>query len=335
MTPIHAPQSCLNDPKVLLVDDREENLLALEALLADCDAILHRASSGNDALAQMLKHQYALVLLDVQMPGMDGYEVAELMQSNAATRAIPIIFVTAISKDDPHRFKGYESGAVDFLFKPIDPFILQCKVRVFIELWRQCQEIQQAMQRLEIANRKIMEQQQELHDLAIHDHLTGLYQRRWFDEIIHKTLATAKRSGQPMALALLDLDHFKNINDTYGHASGDNVLVQVSRTFEQSLRIIDTLFRYGGEEFTLIMPQTTLESAFNICERVRQAIEDLIITTPQGTLKVTVSIGVVCSDEIPHLTAENIIEEADQRLYRAKAAGRNRVMALPAASAAP
>ena len=121
-------------PKILLVDDREENLFALEALLDDSGGEIYRATSGNEALAIMLKHHMALVLLDVQMPGMDGFEVAELMRGNARTREIPIIFVTAINKDQKHVFRGYESGGVDYLFKPIDPLILTSKVSIFLDL---------------------------------------------------------------------------------------------------------------------------------------------------------------------------------------------------------
>ncbi|AGX87359.1 GGDEF domain-containing response regulator [Candidatus Symbiobacter mobilis] len=318
--------SCNDDPHVLMVDDREENLIALEALLSDVDATLHQARSGNEALASMLKHRYALVLLDVQMPGMDGYEVADLMQLNPTTRGTPIIFVTAINKDEPHQCKGYKSGAVDFLFKPINPFILQCKVRVFLDLWRQREEIELAMRQLEAANRKILEQQEELHKLAIHDHLTGLYQRRWFDEMIDKTLATAQRTGEPVAIALLDLDHFKTINDTAGHEAGDDVLVSVAQSLEHSIRAMDTVFRYGGEEFALIMPQARLALAQNVCERVRQAVACSSVPTSKGTLRLTVSIGVVCSNEFEEPTPREMMRTADMRLYEAKSAGRNRVV---------
>ncbi|MBF0380301.1 MAG: response regulator [Magnetococcales bacterium] len=131
----------LPKPEILIVDDRKENLIALEALLEDCDAVVKKAFSGNEALSLTLKHNFALVLLDVQMPGMDGFEVAELMRLNARTKHIPIIFVTAISKKQTHIFKGYESGAVDYLPKPIEPLILRSKVKIFLDLWRQQQKL--------------------------------------------------------------------------------------------------------------------------------------------------------------------------------------------------
>ncbi len=144
-----------HSPKVLIVDDQPANLFALDALLSDLDVNLIHAGSGNEALGEMLRHEFALVLLDVQMPGMDGFEVAELMQKHDATRAIPIIFVTAMSTEERHVFQGYESGAVDYLFKPLDPVILASKVRVFLKLYRQKQELNRLIERAETNNERL------------------------------------------------------------------------------------------------------------------------------------------------------------------------------------
>jgi two-component system, cell cycle response regulator len=149
-------------PKILMVDDRIENLIALEKTLADLDAEIISATSGEEALAFLLKTAVALILLDVQMPDMDGFETAALIRSNEDTRHIPIIFVTAISKDQRHVFSGYASGAVDYLFKPLDPDILKSKVRVFLELDRQKAIIARTNEQLKAANRKILEQQESV-----------------------------------------------------------------------------------------------------------------------------------------------------------------------------
>ena len=138
--------------KILVVDDRPENLLAIETALKHVDAEIIKAHSGNEALALMLRHELALVLLDVQMPEMDGFEVATLMRDNDNTKHIPIIFVTAISKDEAYVFRGYETGAVDYLFKPLSPDILKAKVRVFLEMYRQKRELEIARRAAEVAN---------------------------------------------------------------------------------------------------------------------------------------------------------------------------------------
>ncbi len=153
---------CIAPPKILIVDDRIENLVALEKTLADLDAEVIRATSGEEALSALLEHVVALILMDVQMPEMDGFETAALIRSNEDTRHIPIIFVTAISKDQKHVFSGYASGAVDYLFKPLDPDILTSKVTVFLELDRQKSIITRTNQELKAANRKIIEHQKSV-----------------------------------------------------------------------------------------------------------------------------------------------------------------------------
>ncbi|MDH4321525.1 MAG: response regulator, partial [Desulfobulbaceae bacterium] len=146
-------------PKTLVVDDRRQNLIAMKRILSGLETELVLASSGNEALALTLEHQFALILLDVMMPGMDGFETAALLRQNAATSDIPIIFVTAIGKDDKQIFKGYETGAVDYLFKPLDADILKSKVNVFLEMHRQKEALNLANQELQNANEKILEQQ--------------------------------------------------------------------------------------------------------------------------------------------------------------------------------
>ena len=215
----------MTKPEILVVDDRAENLLAMKRLLKDLDAVIHTASSGNEALAMVLDHDFALILLDVQMPDMDGFETAEMVRLYDKAADVPIIFVTAISKEQQHIFKGYESGAVDYIFKPVEGQILLSKVRIFLTLYRQKQELQQLVQEL-LQSQKLIEKQNEtLTLLALHDDLTGLYNRRHLNTILEQEFYRSKRYGSDLAVLMLDLDHFKNVNDTYGHAFGDVVLI--------------------------------------------------------------------------------------------------------------
>ncbi len=156
-------------PKILIVDDRPENLLAMETIFENEPFDIVKASSGNEALVHVVEYDFAVVLLDAQMPGMDGFETAKLMRSNRKTENIPVIFVTAISKEKQQIFKGYEAGAVDFIFKPLEPIILRSKVDVFLRMYHQRKELKnannklkQTIEQLEKSNRKILEQQKSV-----------------------------------------------------------------------------------------------------------------------------------------------------------------------------
>jgi two-component system, cell cycle response regulator len=181
-------------PKILIIDDRIENLVALEKTLADLEAEIIRAMSGEEALASLLEHAVALILLDVQMPDMDGFETAGLIRSNEDTRHIPIIFVTAISKEQRHIFSGYASGAVDYLFKPLDPDILRSKVSVFLELDRQKAMIAEANEQLKTANRKILEQQK------------SVVKKERLKVLLQMAGATAHELNQPLMSLLGNID---------------------------------------------------------------------------------------------------------------------------------
>lgn len=313
-------------PKTLIVDDRQENLIALQAILEDLDTEVVQAMSGNEALSNLLDTDFALVLLDVQMPEMDGFEVAELMRANPDTQKIPIIFVTAISKEERHHFRGYEAGAVDYLNKPINTTILLSKVRIFLELWSEKEELKLANIRLQEANNRIKAQEQELRQLAIRDHLTGLYQRRWFDEMMLKEHEKAIRKHSELSLMMLDIDHFKQVNDTYGHHNGDLVLQSFAQIMTESTRNFDVVCRYGGEEFVVIMPETELNTALMVAERIRAAVEAHEFMLDQETMRATISIGVTSTVDASLFSVDHILEYADSLLYQAKRAGRNQVV---------
>ncbi|MCF6282480.1 MAG: diguanylate cyclase [Candidatus Polarisedimenticolaceae bacterium] len=274
----------------------------------------------------MLDHDFALLLLDVQMPGMDGFEVAELMRSNITTEHIPIIFVTAINTEQQYIFKGYESGAVDYLRKPLEPIILCSKVNVFLDLWHQQNLVHQTLLELERANQRITEQAKILQEQAIRDHLTGLYQRRWLDEILAKEVSLSNRHARPLSLAIIDIDHFKKVNDTYGHLVGDAVLITLAKFLENSIRTEDIVFRFGGEEFVILMPNSDLESAEKVCHRICRNVANYTIKYHETDYHITISIGVAELLMLQSKTAHSLTEQADNALYQAKDNGRNRVL---------
>ncbi|BBO90373.1 diguanylate cyclase [Desulfosarcina ovata] len=544
--------------KILVVDDRPENLLSIGAVLERPGLTIITAASGNEALGLVLEHNFALILLDVQMPGMDGFEVAELLRSNEKTRHLPIIFVTAINKERPHVFTGYEKGAVDYLFKPLDPLILRSKVNVFVELFQQRQKLQKSnaelslmVDKLEAVNQQIREQQksvieeerlkvllqmagatahelnqplmvlmgniqllemdgnipdhlgerikkinaaaariadtvkkiqtlrhdqpktyaggktilnldqrvsilcledndddfaqiqrilhthkqlsltrektiqaalthlekggvdlifteyrladgsglefleainregietpvvvitglgdeviasrliqvgasdylpktklsekvllriisnalekaglrremriaqEKLAEMSVRDELTGMFNRRYFQEALDREIFGVQRYGHGIALCMFDLDHFKSINDTYGHLCGDAILQAFSHILDKGIRKYDVACRYGGEEFAVILPDTSLEKAVNLCERFREQVDQHEFTYENQTIHITTSVGVTAlSPGAGTAIGKDLVERADKALYRAKESGRNKVMVM-------
>ncbi|MGF1715339.1 diguanylate cyclase [Photobacterium chitinilyticum] len=320
-------------PKILIVDDRPENLLALEGLLDKFHIELIKANSGEEALAHTLDHDFALILLDVQMPGMDGYEVAELMRGNKKNKHIPIIFVTAASKASSHVFKGYESGAVDYLLKPLVPLVFQSKVGVFIELFEQkealrekTQEFDRKLVELEELQQQLEETNEQLLMLSTTDGLTGLLNRRRFDEVFSEEWKRGIRSQSSLSLIILDIDDFKAYNDTYGHQVGDDCLREVTSTLSNiPLREMDKLARIGGEEFAIILPETDTEGAMQAAKRVRTSIDRLAIphSSSSSHQHLTISVGVSTVIPKADLSSRKLMEAADMALYEAKHSGRN------------
>jgi diguanylate cyclase (GGDEF)-like protein len=303
---------------ILLVDDKKENLLALEAILEIPGLNIFTALSGNTALGLMLEHDFAVVILDVRMPGMDGFEVAELMRKSEKTKFIPIIFVTAFSKDESYIFKGYEIGAVDYLFKPLDPVILRSKVNIFLELDLNKKELEQS-------KRKIEKQNERLKELSITDGLTGLYNHRHFQDMLKREFAMVRRNSSDLSCFMIDLDYFKDVNDTFGHTFGDFVLQRFSQLLKDAVRETDILARYGGEEFVLLLPHTSLEGAMVLAEKFRKKAEACVYESDGHSKRVTASVGVASYGTHHPSSPSELVTFADQALYRAKAEGRNQV----------
>jgi diguanylate cyclase (GGDEF)-like protein len=306
----------------------------MRRLLANCGAELHEARSGNDALAMCLDHEFALILLDVNMPEMDGFEVAALLGETEETRDTPIIFVTAAYADDLNKLKGYRSGAVDYIAKPINDAILQSKVRVFLELYNARMELERALSSLsernrqlqaEIAERQRMEAQ--MRHQATHDTLTGLPNRALFHDRLEHAMQRAPRADQGFALVLLDIDGFKAINDTYGHPAGDALLKAIASRLAALVRSNDTVARLGGDEFALIVED--FDEMPLLMERCQQIVVALAAPYPlhgrDGAFvaKVSASLGVALWHGSEQ-SDEQLIQNADRALYQAKEAGRNR-----------
>ncbi len=304
-----------NKPDILIVDDRAENLVALEALLEDCAATVHKASSGNEALSLMLKQEYALVLLDVQMPEMDGFEVAELMRRHERTAHIPIIFVTAISKEQRYVFKGYEVGAVDYLFKPLDPVILRGKVNIFLDLWRQKNLLVAALAEKERLEKKLKQQ-------AEFDLLTQLPNRVLFQDRLQQAILMCERSEVPGALMFIDLDRFKFVNDTMGHEAGDQLLIQAANRIGACIRKSDTVARFGGDEFTVILQNVYHESLAELVARkiLNELANPFDLLGKAVHISGSVGISIFPNDSID---TEELLKNADTAMYQAKNSGRN------------
>lgn len=319
-------------PNILIVDDRPENLFVLETLLEDMDCQVIKANSGNEALSLMLEHEFALVLLDVQMPEMDGFETAELTRGTEKTRYLPIVFVTALSKEKVSMFKGYEVGAVDYLYKPIEPIILKSKVRNFIELFNQRKLLEEQSALLELKIKELTELKDanfELENLSFTDGLTGIANRRSFDEYIEMAWKNARRSQKPISLIMGDIDNFKLLNDKYGHLKGDDCLIEVARSLTSSLkRPMDFVARYGGEEFIMVLPETNSEDAYEIAEEIRKEVKGLEIPNEDSLVSdsiMTMSFGLATIIPNQEDRMEDFIDLSDKALYKSKATGKNRV----------
>jgi diguanylate cyclase (GGDEF)-like protein len=319
-------------PKILVVDDTRANLVAMRHLLADCGAELVEANSGNEALSLCLDQQFALILLDVNMPDMDGFEVAALLGEAEQLRDTPVIFVTAAYADDLNRLKGYRSGAVDYISKPINDVILQSKVRVFLELHSARMQLQQTLEELSSRNRQlqveITERQRveaKVRHQATHDMLTGLPNRVLFHDRLRAAMQRAGKD-QSFALALVDIDGFKAVNDTYGHPAGDALLQAISGRLNNHVRTDDTVARLGGDEFALIFEHVSdvdavLPRCQDICDMLAKP-DPLAGTRGEFTAHVSASIGIALWRE-QFESDETLIQAADRALYQAKEKGKN------------
>jgi diguanylate cyclase (GGDEF)-like protein len=315
-------------PKILVVDDNPANLVVIRHVLGRLDVELIEAHSGNDALRATLDHEFALVLLDVYMPDINGFEVASILSQEEHTRQIPFIFVTATYADDVHRLRGYGFGAVDYMAKPLNPTILLSKVQVFLELYRSKNALRCALQELSLRNRQLEEELQhrqkmeaDMRHMAMHDALTGLPNRLVFRDRLEMAYERGKRHHHEFAVAYLDLDNFKDINDAWGHGCGDEVLVRFAQRLSSQIRSSDTAARLGGDEFALLLEEVGSET--EVARRVevlRTNLEEPMTLTKDGVpeaIRVEVSIGTAMYPRDGNHPSE-LLHVADQAMYLQK-----------------
>jgi two-component system, cell cycle response regulator len=287
-------------PKVLAIDDSELIHRLLEARLQGEDLELHSATSSEEGLQKARALKPELILLDISMEGMNGFELLDKLKEDTGTQNIAVIFISGT--DEPmDKVRGLDMGAIDFITKPFDAFELKARVRSALR--------NQYLMRM-------LEQRAQL------DGLTGLWNRTYFDNRLTQEVSEAKRHQRALTLVLCDIDRFKRLNDQFGHPFGDRVLKHVSQIFSGG-RTSDIVCRYGGEEFGLIFPSTNIERGCEVAERLRVAIE-AAKWSGNPDLVVTASFG-VCDMECLEgdLTPEAMLKLADKMLYKAKQSGRN------------
>ncbi|QRG07102.1 diguanylate cyclase [Xanthobacter dioxanivorans] len=319
-------------PKILVVDDVKANLASMRRLLASVKAEIFEARSGNEALALCLDHRFALILLDVQMPDMDGFEVASLLNNDPSTCDIPIVFVTAAYLDDINRLKGYTFGAVDYIAKPINDAVLLSKVTVFLDLHISKLRLKAAMEELEKRNRQLEVEiderrrvEKQIRHMATHDALTGLGNRILFVEHLSRARSQAVRHNRAFALLYIDIDGFKQVNDQHGHGMGDKLLCAIAQRLRSNLRHEDFAVRLSGDEFAVIMVDLTDAAvALDQGERLCSVLgEPYVLTHGErtATLHVSASIGIALHPDHADDEAE-LIRLADTAMYEVKQQGK-------------
>lgn len=316
----------LKAPSVFIVDDIPKNLQVLSSVLSEEKYNIAVATSGEQAIDMIRDVDPDIVLLDIMMPGVDGFDVCRQLKSCRETFSIPVIFLTA-KNDTEDIVSGFKLGAVDFVSKPFNAAELKARVRTHIELKRSRDIIIEMNKRLtwEIKEKERFAAELEkkngiLEKMAITDSMTGLYNHRTIIEILKKEITGARRYSQPLSILMIDIDHFKMVNDTYGHPYGDKVLIQISSIIKELLRDSDSAGRYGGEEFLVILPRADLKNAGITAERIRSKIEDL--EWDADKLRVTISGGLATLES---QNSTSLIKQADNCLYQAKHNGRNQI----------
>lgn len=427
----------MEKPKILVVDDNPNNRLAIRTILKGVEAQLDEADNGFDALTMALENDYALILLDVQMPEMDGYEVCEQLRADERTVNIPVIFLTAAFKENSDKMRGYSAGATDYLTKPLDDHILRAKVYVFLRIYQQHQQLQENNAALQLAA-SVFESQQgmlitdpqnrilrvnkaftqitlyeaeevigknpsllksgrhdedfyrvmwksieetgmwsgevwnrrkngevypewlnitsvkingelthyiatmsditeykvaeaQIHQLAFYDPLTGLPNRRLLQERLQHSIERCVRDKEFMALLMLDLDHFKPVNDSLGHLAGDQLLQQVAKRLAGRLRNSDMTARLGGDEFTVLLENIThIDDAAHVAKEIIEDLRKSFFLTIENKIEhkevhIGVSIGISVFDgkHDKDVTPQSLLDNADIALYKAKDSGRN------------
>ncbi len=345
---------------ILVIDDSVENLSFLMNVLTESGYRVRTANDGELALRSIKAKPPMLILLDIIMPGMDGFEACHQIKADETTRDIPIIIISSLT-DFFNKAKGFELGAVDYVTKPLNTQEVLLRVATHLKLFKIQQQLKiqnfrllKAKEQAECANRKLLQSQQALADynknleqmvldrtmalekanvtlmyLCEHDELTGISNRRKFDIVLQTEWQHTQSLHLSLSLIMIDIDYFKAYNDHYGHQSGDNCLHQVAQAIEATIqRSADLVARYGGEEFVVILPDTDYINARQLAENIRGSVQSLNIPHVGNKRQsvVTISLGVACC--VPDLQHDfaTLLNEADANLYKAKQQGRNQVV---------
>lgn len=331
---------------ILVTEDDPVNLMLVKGILAPLGHQITTAVNGTDAMEKLSSTIFDVLLLDVMMPDIDGFELTRRARLDPRHRDVPILLITALSSKND-LIKGFEAGATDYVSKPFHATELLHRVKAHLnmralqlsmektmnELNLQMLQVDQQQQQLEAKEKELTESNQllaeanrALLEFANRDSLTGLLNRRKGWDYMHYEEERSRRTKKPIGVALLDLDKFKSVNDTLGHEAGDHVLKAASACLAAALRAADVLIRWGGEEFLVILPETDKAGLLSVAEKIRQAVENHPWKLKDGR-RITVSVGTTV--KMPDDDWTKVVETADRALYEAKESGRNRVIFQP------
>lgn len=300
------------DISILIIDDSKTQRQQILQTLKDNSLgnTFYEAGEGIEGFKSALAKKVDLILCDLEMPGFDGFKFLAMKSSREELKDIPVILLTGHS-DSETKIRGLEHGASDYLTKPFVPGELIARVRIHL--------------RLKALQDELKKRNEMLRELSNTDPLTGLCNRRYMMEFLNREFQRAIRTDRYLSLVMGDVDHFKSINDAYGHQHGDEVLKTVAQSMRNQLRPYDLAARFGGEEFAVILPATSLETAIAAAKRLRTTVSQLSFSEGMRGRQVTISLGVACVSDTNIKSVEDLIREADENLYKAKRNGRNRV----------
>jgi two-component system, cell cycle response regulator len=317
------------DNRVLIVDDDPSAVRLLHKYLVDGGMDVMEAANGEEAMRIVLEGAQAIVVTDRNMPGMSGLELCRALRNHEGVRFAYIIMITA-QCDTKSLVEALDAGADDFLAKPVNPYELLARLRagqriarLESDLARHAREIHLLNAQAAINHEKLVSSNQQLNRLVTVDDLTGLLNRRETMNRLRESWAAWERHRTPLACIMIDIDHFKAINDAHGHVAGDLVLTEIAGILSRSVRIGDIVGRVGGEEFLIVCPFTDTEGAFTCADHLRKAVADAQFNYMNRTLHVTISLG-VAEPEATATSPDAMLLQVDRALYASKAAGRNR-----------
>lgn len=312
-----------NTGLVMIVDDNPSNLKYIANIVKNSGHEYVMALNGEQVFEFMKNEKPDIILLDIMMPEMDGYTVCEQLKKDDNTKDIPVIFVTA-KTEIGEIVKGFEVGGVDYVTKPFNSVILESRIRTHIELKKSKDKLKDYIAKLKETNVRLWQEKERSDYLANRDYLTGVFNRRYMGERMKEEHARLTRNKNTFCVGIFDIDNFKKVNDTYGHECGDFILVSLTKSISESIRIQDCFARWGGEEFILMLPETNLQGAKILFERIREKVEKAQYNYNGTILNITFTCGVaeISVDE----TIDNCIVRADNALYKGKCNGKNQVV---------